>query len=332
MQAELIYNARAGAVIVRRELAWVVKYLERNGWSLSVRETRAPVEATALARQAAARGVEVVIAAGGDGTVSEVANGLAHTDTALGVLPVGTTNVWALQMRIPALYPLGTSSGLARLVADWEERMDQSLPLSYYRSVLLDAARVLVEGHVRTIDLGQVATRYFLMWSGVGFDAAVAGSVPPSDKKAFGMLAYVGTALDLVREYKSTWVTLRRGGRVERIATPLIIATNIQLYGAVLPIGARACVNDGKLDVCVFKGEGLFTFLHHVWKIAARQHIQDPEIDYYQTDQLVIESERPLPVHADDEPSTETPVTIRIVPGALKVIVPDDVPGDLFCP
>jgi diacylglycerol kinase family enzyme len=326
----LIYNARAGAVVVRRELASVVKYLEDKGWSLAVHETRAPLEATALARQAAARHADVVIAAGGDGTASEVASGLVHTGTALGVLPVGTTNVWALQMRIPSLYPLGSSSGLVKLVAEWEERMDQSLPLSHVRSVLLDAAQVLVEGNVQTIDVGQVGTRHFLMWAGVGFDAAVSSSVPPSDKKTFGMLAYVGTAVDLAKEYKSTWVTLRWNGRVERVRTPLIIVSNVQLYGAGLPIGARACLNDGKLDVCVFKGEGLSTFLHHVWKIVARQHVEDPEIEYYQTDQVIVEAERPLPVHADDEPFTETPVTIRVVPRALKVIVPADVPRELF--
>ena len=103
MRAELIYNAYAGRCVVRRELDAVIEYLGRNGWETSIHETQAPLEATELARRAATQGADVVIAAGGDGTVNEVASGLVNTDTALGVLPVGTTNVWALQMKIPVL-------------------------------------------------------------------------------------------------------------------------------------------------------------------------------------------------------------------------------------
>jgi len=106
MRAELIYNARAGPIAVRHEMGDVRDYLEHRGWNTTIRETRAPLEATRLAREAAERGIEVVVAVGGDGTVNEVAAGLIETDTALGVLPVGTTNVWALQMHIPALNPV----------------------------------------------------------------------------------------------------------------------------------------------------------------------------------------------------------------------------------
>jgi len=106
MQAELIYNPSSGQVVVRHELDNVVAFLNRYGWSVTLRETSKPLEATELARYAANRDAKVVIAAGGDGTVNEVANGLVNTVVALGVLPVGTTNSWALQMGIPALNPM----------------------------------------------------------------------------------------------------------------------------------------------------------------------------------------------------------------------------------
>lgn len=331
VQAELIYNASAGRVIVRREIESVIDYLQRSGWAVSFRETRAPLEATELARQAVHAGADVVVAAGGDGTVSEVASGLVDTGVALGVLPVGTTNVWALQMRIPTLNPMiGPGPRLAKFMDDLEERMDHVLPLSYYRAILLEAARVLVEGRRCAVDVGQVDGRYFLMWAGVGLDAAITEGVSPEDKKNRGAWAYVGSALDKVREWTGTRVTLTMDGKVERVYTPLIVASNIQLYGGVLPLGARAYVDDGKLDVTIFKGEGLFTFVHHVWRIVSRQHLQDPEIEYYQSKEIVIESDHPLPVHADDEPFTHTPVTIRVLPGALKVIVPHNVPRQLF--
>jgi diacylglycerol kinase family enzyme len=330
MYAELIYNAHAGRSVVRRALGFVIEYLERNGWTLSVHEPRAPLEATELARQAAMNGADVIIAVGGDGTVNEVASGLVHTDAALGVIPVGTTNVWALQTRIPALSPIGPSSGLARLMADLEERMEHPLPLSYYRSVLLDAARVLVTGKTCTVDVGQANDRFFLLWAGIGLDAAVTVNVKPEDKKAFGPLAFVGTALDMIRDYKSTNVKITLDGQVKQVDTSLIIVSNIQLYGGILPLGARACINDGKLDVCVFKGEGLLNFVQHILKVASRQHLYDPEVEYAQVKEIIVESAQPLPVHVDDEPFTETPVTIRVLPKALRVIVPQDVPSELF--
>ena len=106
MQTELIYNPHGGQVVVRHELEEVVAFLSRYGWAVSWRETSEPKEAIKLARQAVERGAKVVIAAGGDGTINEVANGLLGSDAALGVLPVGTTNVWALQMGIPVLNPM----------------------------------------------------------------------------------------------------------------------------------------------------------------------------------------------------------------------------------
>jgi diacylglycerol kinase family enzyme len=330
MKAELIYNAYAGRRIVRRDLDGVIEYLEKNGWNVSAHETHAAQEATALAQRAAASGADVVIAAGGDGTVNEVVNGIAGTTSALGVLPVGTTNVWALQMGIPTLSPIGPTAGLARLLADLEERIDLPLPVNAYRSILLDAARVLVEGQTHTVDVGHVNGRHFLLWAGIGLDAEVTIRVSPEDKKAFGPWAFVGSALDVVREYKSTDTRLALDGKPRQVKTSLIVISNVQLYGGVLPIGARACVDDGLLDVCVFKGEGLLNYVQHVFKVAARRHLHDADIEYDQCQEIAIQPADALPVHVDDEPFTTTPVTIRVVPGALRAILPENVPKELF--
>ncbi|MBN1579978.1 MAG: diacylglycerol kinase family lipid kinase, partial [Anaerolineae bacterium] len=279
MRAELIYNTSAGRRVVRRDLDWVIEYLASSGWVVSIHETHAPLEATALACRAAANGADVVIAAGGDGTVNEVVNGIAGTESALGVLPVGTTNVWALQMGIPTLSPIGPTASLARLMADLEVRIAHPLPVNTCRSVLLDAARVLVEGKPHVVDVGRVNGRHFLLWAGIGLDAEVTIRVSPEDKKAFGPWAFVGSALDVVREYKSVNTRLILDGEVRQVKTSLIVVSNIQLYGGVLPIGARACVDDGLLDVCVFKGEGLLNYVQHILKVAARQHLNDADIE-----------------------------------------------------
>jgi len=332
MQAEFIYNPSGGQVVVRHELDTVVAFLERYGWSVTLRETKKPLEATELARHAVSKGARVVIAAGGDGTVNEVANGLVNTDVPLGVLPVGTTNSWALQMGIPALNPLLPGSQAIKMIAALEERIARPLPANYYRKVLLDAARVLVEGRTVAVDMGELSGRHFLMWAGIGFDAAILQSVPLKEKRTLGSWAYVLPAIESAYRYSGTDAWLHLDGKVIRVTTPLIVVSNIQLYGGMIAIGAKACLNDARLDVCIFKGGGFFTFVQQAVKVLAHRHLEDPKIEYYQCREIVVESARSLPVHVDGEPFASTPITIHTVPSSLKVIVPKTVPASLFSP
>ena len=330
MQAELIYNPSGGQVVIRHELDNVVAFLERYGWSVTLRETSKPLEATELAHHAVSRGAKVVIAAGGDGTVNEVANGLVNTDAALGVLPVGTTNSWALQMGIPALNPMLPGIQMVKLIAALEERIARPLPANYYRKVLLNAARVLIEGRTVAVDMGELSGRHFLMWAGIGLDAAIAKSIALKEKRALGSWAYVLPAIESVYRYSGTDVWLNLDGKVIKVSTPLIAVSNIQLYGGMIAIGANACVNDAKLDVCIFKGDGFFTFVQHATKVLSHRHLQDPKVEYYQCREIIVESARSLPVHVDGEPFTRTPVAIHTVPSSLKVIVPKILPANLF--
>ncbi len=330
MQAVLIYNPSGGQVVIRREISDVITYLSHRGWNVASQETGGPMEATELTRRAVNGGAEVVIAAGGDGTVNEVANGLVNTDVALGVLPVGTTNSWALQMGIPALNPVLPGMQIVKLIADLEERIAHPLPANYYRKVLLNAARVLVEGRTVTTDMGELSGRYFLMWAGIGLDAAIVESISPKEKRLLGSWAYVFNTLGLGYRYPGTDIQLNLDGKVVKTNSQLVVISNIQLYGGMLAIGARACVNDAKLDVCIFKGDGFFTFVQHAMTLLSRRHLKNPKVEYYQCSEVAIDSASPLPVHADGELFTKTPVSIRTVPSALKVIVPKTIPSKLF--
>ncbi len=330
MQAELIYNPSGGQMVIRHELDSVVAYLGRHGWSVDCLETSEPLEATELARRAVERGAEVVIAGGGDGTVNEVANGLVNSGVTMGVLPVGTTNSWALQMGIPALNPMLPGVQAAKLVAGLEERIALTLPANYYRKLLQDAARVLVEGQKVAIDVGEVSGRYFLISAGIGLEAAIVKAISKKEKKALGSWAYILTALGSAYRYSETEVMLKLDGKPLSVNTSLIVVTNIQLYGGMAAIGPRACVNDGRLDVCILKGDGFFTFVQHAMKILSHTHLKDPNVEYYQCHEIAVEAARSLPVHVDGEPFTNTPVTIRAVPSSLEVIVPQPLSGSLF--
>jgi len=332
MQAELIYNPSSGQVVFRHELDNLVAFLNRYGWSVSVRETSKPLQGTELARHAVSRGARVVIAAGGDGTVNEVANGLVNTDAALGVLPVGTTNSWALQMGIPSLNPLLPGTQMVKMIAALEEAIARPLPANYYRKVLLDAARVLVEGRTVAVDMGELSGRYFLMWAGIGFDAAIAQSIPLNEKQALGSWAYVLPAIESAFQYSGTDAWLNLDGQAINVSAPFIVVSNIQLYGGMIAIGAKARVNDARLDVCIFKGGGFFTFVQQAVKVLAHRHLEDAQVEYYQCREIVVESAHSLPVHVDGEPFSRTPVTIHTVPSSLKVIVPKTAPAYLFSP
>jgi len=251
---------------------------------------------------------------------------------ALGVLPVGTTNSWALQMGIPTLNPMFPGTQAVKLISALEEKITRPLPVNYYRKVLLDAARVLVEGHTVAVDMGKLSGRYFLMWAGMGLDAAIAQSVPLKEKKALGSWAYMLPTIESAYRYSGTDVCLNLDGKLVNVSTPLIVISNIQLYGGMMAIGAKACVDDARLDVCIFKGGGFFTFVQQAMKVLSHRHLQDPKVEYYQCREIVVESALPLPVHVDGEPFTNTPVTIHTVPSSLKVIVPEIAPAHLFGP
>jgi diacylglycerol kinase (ATP) len=305
MKAQVILNPNAGQRDRRHELQAAMAYLEDHGWQLTLRETHGPGEATTYARQAVAEDYDVVIAAGGDGTVSEVANGLAGSEAALGIFPIGTTNVWALQMGIPPLWPLRQHS-------------------------LLEAAKVLAEGHIRRVDLGQVNGRYFLLWAGVGLDAKITEEVEPEAKKRLGALAFVIASILVAKEFAGTKVQMTIDGCEVNRRAILIVASNAQLYAGIVRLAAQARLDDGLLDVLIFKGQGFLAMVRHLFSVLTSRHLRDPQVEYYQARRVKISATKPLSVHADDEPFTTTPVEIGVVPQALRVVVPQALPPGLF--
>jgi len=309
MKARMIYNPTAGPRDVRRALKRVCSSLKRRGWSVELQLTEKPGDAISLARAAAQAGCDLAIVAGGDGTVNEVVNGLVGTQTALGVLPVGTGNLWAKQLGIPT-YTLTN-------------------PLR-----LRDAAAGLAEGTIRPVDVGQVNDRYFLCWAGIGLDAQVTTAMEPRPRhtKRLGALPYAIAAIIVARDFQGVRTRVSLDGHVVRSRTLLILVSNIQQYGGVFKVAREARMDDGLLDVFVFKGLGFPYAVRHVLKIIRQRHLQDPRVVHRQARRVKVQAEGKMLVQVDGDPIGATPVTLQVVPRALRVLVPPGAPSSLFTP
>lgn len=295
----MVFNPAAGQTVSpEQELQVAADVWRGQGWQVDVTPTAGPGDATRLAREAAAQQYDVVAAAGGDGTINEVVNGLVGTKTALAPMPLGTVNVWARELGLP-LQPR-------------------------------TAAEALLRWQVRAIDLGRAGGRFFLLMAGVGFDAAVTAGVRPEVKRRLGALAYVVTGFDHVLRVRGTRTRLtldgkrRVGGRVL-----MVVVGNSQLYGGVVKITHRATIDDGLLDVCVIKGNGMRSVFSNLVAIVMRRYSGNPEIEYYRARRVVMSARPPLPVQVDGDTIGQTPMTIEVVPGALRALMPLDLPDDL---
>jgi YegS/Rv2252/BmrU family lipid kinase len=254
-----------------------------------------------------ATGCQAVFVAGGDGTVGEAADGLAGSDVALGVLPTGVGNVWALEMGIPTPSPMR-------------------------RHPLLDAAEVLAEGEIRRIDLGKAGQRHFILWAGIGLDAKVTERMEPRDKPAkhLGTLAYAVAAVLVAKDFRGTRTRVIIDGHRINTRSMLVIVSNAQLYAKLVRVAAEAYLDDGLLDVCIFKGVNLASTVHHAVRVFARRHLRDPQVEYYRCRKVSISTATPLPIQVDGDPVGTTPMEFEIVPQALNIIVPRNLSQRLF--
>ncbi len=306
MKCLVAYNPTAGPWDMKRELKRVRRELTRRGCAVEMETTHQPGDTTGLARQAARAGMDVFWVAGGDGTVNEAVNGLVGSRTALGTLPVGTGNIWARQLHLPGA----------------------SFPHPFH---LQEAAIAQIEGRVRAVDTGQVNGRYFLLWAGIGFDAEVTHELEPRDRatKRLGPLPYAIAAVTLAREFSGLRTHMVVDGRIVRGRTILVIVSNTQMY-AYFQMSRQARLDDGLLDVFVFKGLGLAYILRHAAKLFSGRHLQDPRVVQLQGKEITTWTEGPAAVQVDGDPFGTTPASIRVVPRSLRILVPDQAPKSLF--
>ncbi len=308
MRGLIIFNPAAGPRRNWGALTKAAAVLGKGGWKVEIVETESSDEVYSLAKEAASLRYDAVIAAGGDGTVNGVVNGIVGTETALGVLPLGTGNVWARQLGL-------TSANLFLSLPD-----------------ACRAAEILLESSVTSVDVGLANGRHFLLWCGIGIDALVAEEVEshPAVKRKFGAMAFVIAGVITAITFLGTRTVFRINGRILKRRIILAIASNVRLYGGLIEVAPYARLNDGLLDLCIFKGYRFPQFIHHVYSVFSGKHVSDPLVEMKRVARLIVETARPFSIQVDGEPIGKTPVQIEVKPLALKALIPPTCPADLF--
>ena len=312
----LLRNPRARRAPSEAALLAAAAPLRDRGWEIELRSTRVAGEATSLAAEAAAAGLDAVVAVGGDGTVHEVVNGLAGTRTALGVVRAGTADVWAREAGVPR----GAERGLAFLPAARSARIDLGR-VTFEDGARAEGGTPFPEG---TPSPDRREPRFLLMCS-AGLDAEIVRLVGGGGwrKRLLGRAWYA--ARGTMAGVRAPPVRARievDGVRLERDLL-MAVAGNTRLYGGVARLTGAARADDGLLDLAVFSGAGLARRLRLTAR-AARGGLErrgGDGVDYLRGAVIRIEADRPLAVQADGESIRETPLTLTVEPRALTVLL-----------
>jgi diacylglycerol kinase (ATP) len=290
-QPVLIYNPAAG--VSRRNpqllLQRTIAALTRVDLTPRLLPTSAPGEAGSLVQEAIRHGADLILVLGGDGTVNEVVQGLAHSKVPLGVLPGGTANVLAME--------LGLGS--------------RSEP----------AARTLAGFEPRPVALGQITgsfgSRYFLLMAGAGLDANIVYEVSAGLKNAAGKLAYwaAGSAAFFKRVEQ---LEVRVDDRTYQCGFALI--SRVRNYGGDLEIASGASLHDDDFEVVLFEGSNPLRYAWYMLNVAVKRVQRIPGVTVLRAHHVEILTA--TPVQIDGEYLGRQTVTIEIVPGALQLLLP----------
>jgi YegS/Rv2252/BmrU family lipid kinase len=258
-----------------------------------VYETSGDEQVADVVRAALEQGHDLVIAAGGDGTVSDVAEALIGTDVPLGIIPVGTANVLARELGLP----LDLESACALLAGDRA---------------------------TTSIDAMQVGDKAFFLHIGVGIDSLMIRDTHRAAKRRFGRAAYVWSALKWLIGYQPRRFTIAVDGRRLRPRAAQVLIANGGVMGmAPLRWGPHIRPDDGRIDVCVLSARSLRDYLRIGWQVLMGHRRRSPNIRYLAAQRsIVIDCDRPLPIQGDGEIIGETPVQVQVIPDAVRVVVP----------
>ncbi|MBC8064678.1 MAG: diacylglycerol kinase family lipid kinase [Chlorobia bacterium] len=289
-----IRNPKSGRSRLAKSWEQIKADLQSRLGPIEFWETQGPGRATQLAKQAVGQGFQTVIAIGGDGTITQTANGLIGSDVAFGVIPSGTGNDLCRTLGIGASIPRALDA------------------LQNGKTIQMDV------GHWRT-DQNE---GYFLNIAGMGFDAAVADRINQGFRSLRGTVAYLAAVIATLRTYQPKELKLTLDGQTIEEEIMLAAVANAQSYGGGMRVAPMASITDGMLDIILVKRLGKFDFLRAFPSVFKGGHIGHPAVEHYRARSIRLDPRGDSPFLIDGELTPCQWAEIEILPAALRIIVP----------
>ncbi|WP_010678008.1 diacylglycerol kinase [Bacillus timonensis] len=270
-RARIIYNPTSGRELFKRHLPEVLEKLERAGYETSCHATTGAGDATNAARIAVERKYDLVIAAGGDGTINEVVNGLAEQEyrPTLGIIPVGTTNDFARAIGVP-------------------RNID-------------GACDVIVDGISVPIDIGRVNDRYFINIAGGGRLTELTYEVPSKLKTMLGQLAYYLKGMEMLPSIRPTEVSIEYDGKLFEGEIMLFLVSLTNSVGGFEKLAPDSSLNDGLFDLLILKKANLADFIKVATLAIRGEHINDPHVLYTKANRIKVNPTEKMQINLDGE-------------------------------
>ena len=270
-RARIIYNPTAGREQFRKELPDVLDKLEKAGYETSAHATNGEGDATEAARKAVERKHDLVVIAGGDGTINEVIQGIAEADyrPKIGIIPAGTTNDFARALAIP--------------------------------KDTLQAVDIILENNVKALDIGKVNDKYFINIAGGGDLTELTYDVPIKMKAALGQLAYYMKGIEKLPSLKPVSTVIEYDDQIFEGDIMLFLVANTNSVGGFEKLAPNALIDDGYFDLLILKKTNLAEFLRLATAALRGAHLDDEKIIYTQAKRIKITPNEKMLLNIDGE-------------------------------
>ena len=296
--ALIILNPVAGLVNAQVLTRLIEGRFHAAGWSTNIHLTKPNEDFCALIEESCQKGLDLIVAAGGDGTIASVAGALAHRSIPLGIIPIGTWNAIGRHFRI-SLNPL--------------------------RAI----ATITGSHKIRRMDLMEVGKQLHVMNLGIGLSSTMVAGAKRSEKRRLGNLAYFAHLLKQIFGLSMKKYIIEADGKIYRGRAAEIFVANYGVVGFNLIENAlNIHPDDGKVDVLIFKTRTIRDIPAVLWNVVIRRKKRVPKYQQLSAAaNLSIKTNPPMLVQADGEILGNTPITLCVHPRAIKVIVPNQYPG-----
>jgi len=283
-----VINPTAGKKQVEKWTERIRNLTGQKGFLYQIFITERPRDGVSKGRIAVQNNCDVVVAVGGDGTVSEVVNGIKDSKAILGVIPVGTGNDFARALDIPLTFE--------------------------------KALECIFNGKNRRIDLGVVNDKYFINVASVGFDAQVVIETQNIKKSLLGSAAYVFGLFKALMNYSPFDLEIETEDRAIKRQAVLIAVANGIFYGGGMKIAPHARMDDGLLDVCLVNSMTKWNIVRLFPLLFSGKHLFRPEVEYFKVKRINIECENGY-INSDGEIPGKCPANFKVAADAIRIIV-----------